>query len=147
MNYHAHVERQRTADATATAVAAIACFAGSPKRHEALRSSYTEHGLPFAAFLLIPDVRQLDVAKLDEVFAASFCFRQDDRKSATEELLSFLGWKDALRALYDRVGAEGVLQWNGEALREVVDEGYTFLHTFGGCMVFGLAPIRDVLER
>lgn len=147
MNYQVQVERQRNAEATATAVAAIACFAGNPKRHEVLTTAYEEHGIPFAAFLLIPEVRQLDVAKLAEAFAASFCVQGQDRKAATEELLSLIGWEGALRALYDDLEVDGILRWDNEALREVLDEGYAFIQTFDGCMVFDLAPIRAALER
>lgn len=147
MDYQVQVEQQRTAVATATAVAAIACFAGNPKRHEALTVGYEEHGIPFAAFLFIPEVRQLDLAKLDEVFAASFCTQGQDRKAVTEELLQLIGWEGALRALYDDLQVDGILQWDDKALREVLDEGYAFIQTFGGCIVFDLAPIRAALER
>lgn len=147
MDYQVERERQRTAEATATAVAAIACFAGNPKRHEVLTTGYEAHGIPFAAFLFIPEVTQLDVAKLTEVFAASFCVRGQDRKAATEELLDLIGWEGALRALYDDLKVDGILRWDDQALREVLDEGYAFIQTFDGCMVFDLAPIRAELER
>lgn len=147
MNYQVQVERQRTAEATATAVAAIASFAGNAKRHEEFGASFDEHGIPFAAFLLIPEVRQLRVAKLNEVFAKSFCIQGQDRKAATEELLSLIGWEGALRALYDDLKVDGILRWDNEVLREVLDEGYAFIQTFDGCMVFDLAPIRAAIER
>lgn len=147
MDYQVQVERQRTAEATATAVAAIACFAGNPKRHEVLTKGYEAHGIPFAAFLLIPEVRQIEVEQLAEVFAVSSCANGQDRKAATEELLALIGWEGALRALYDDLQVDGILQWDDKALREVLDEGYAFIQTFGGCMVFDRAPIRAALER
>ena len=146
MDYQVQVERQRTAEATATAVAAIACFAGDPKRHEAIKDAYEAHGIPFAAFLLIPEVRQIEITKLREVFAASYCADGQDRKTATEELLSLIGWEGALRALYTDLEVDGVLRWDDEALRGVLDEGYAFIQTFGGCLVFDLAPIGAALE-
>ncbi|MGO2140782.1 MAG: hypothetical protein ACTH30_10230 [Leucobacter sp.] len=146
MDYQVNVERQRTAEATATAVAAIAALAGNPSRQQVLTTGCEAHGTAFAAFLLIPEVRRLAPEILHSTFTESSCVKGQSRKEATEQLLELMGWEGALRALYDDLEVDGILHWDDPALREVLDEGYAFIQTFDGCIVFDLAPLRAALE-
>lgn len=146
MEYQVQIERQRTAEVSATAVDVISQIASNLQRQQALTTGCEAHGVAFAAFLLVPEVGRLDAENLHDTFTAAYCVKGESRNEATEQLLEHLGLERALRRLNDELDLDGFLRWDEQALREVLDEGYAFVQTFEGCYVFDLSKVYAALD-
>lgn len=128
--------QMRVDDATSIATDLLEKIATSKEWRDVLRRGRDQYGSLFAAFLLVPFIRDRTPDQLVSLCGRTFAAEGRDEDDAREMLLDLNGWNDKRVAANRQIGFEGVLTWDETRLQEALDARYWFVQTYDGCFVF-----------
>lgn len=146
MNNQLEHERENTARISIAAVEVLQLFVQDPGWAEAYARITDRYKDAFMAFLLIPGLARMSAENLVTTFELAHCVKGKNREEATRRLLLHLGWTQALDALGAEHNIDGLLDWDEERLRQVLELRYAFVHVKHCVHVFDLDVIRDQQE-
>lgn len=139
-------ERENTARISIAAVEVLQLFVQDPGWAKAYARITDRYKDAFMAFLLIPVLQRTSAENLVTTFELARCVNGKNREEATRRLLLHLGWTQALEALGAEHNIDGLLDWDEERLRRVLELRYAFVHVKNRVHVFDLDVTRDQQE-